>query len=638
MPYYDLRFAVCSSTENIISALHLKSGVQRGSDFRCLNCSNPVHFVNAQKRCAHFRHRCGESCVQNYNDLIQTQFECDSHLKNKSEGRVFHSAWQNLFLSPFVEKIVRVRDRVRIADVLVPLDKTDGQDNRPDWMKNDAKHLVLEIQHSPLPKDIAIGRHCHYHSNGSQLAWIIDLTHIDHVLEHTIHLHDELIRFIFTGSQHGALVNILQAYEDDSIPDQPCIFLDRGDENLYHIHRIPHLNTKYTSVKPIPKRQFLSDIERHCTRGCLADNHTDIVIRDEKRLTYFNHYASSIRQLSSERDAHLLNGLSLLMENTPLYEMHWFAEAMSEILSSIPHMRNRFPSLDVIGLVRLFVEHLLPASSPARIPFINNFQLWAQKTHHRLQLIVPHHDVREFRDNSTVLDGDANKYVSTIFRLMCKTFGGEGVFEQQSQDIENLTVLECNVMRRFPWIAEKVLGGSSGLSASNFHRLHIPHSTGVDLSCETVRNAKNELARLQREKIQKEIETLSRIRELERKKAEEEEERHINDRKKRENERIERLKKQEERQKEIDEAYDKTIEEARKTYNANLQKMYDDRKAKEEKKKEKAKLQYERIRAMRECQQPLLTRAERENAVHAVQKEKAAPAPAPAAIIAGDHY
>ena len=502
-------------------------------------------FVSGDVRIPHFRHGKGQSCLRDPNILNDVQDECSIRNQNACavEEHTMHSKWQHLFHPEYREKIVRHNGRFCIADVFIPLasrpffgqetlliHQTESNDRQhtqeqhnirvPDWIPPNTQELVVEIQHSPLSIDQIVRRCRHYGLRAfCHIIWIVDVSHIEHVLEHTLHLFIETHRYVFRGKQHSALVNLLQAYFDGSISEKPCIFLDRGreDENIYFLRDMPpRLNESFITTEPVSKDIFLSTIENLCRRtegqpGCLAENHssrgtmppsvTDIKQEKEaamyRNCLYENDYRSTLlsvapvlRGVSSETVGNegdilcdrivALDRFFLMIEKSTVYEMTKFVGAINASLQALPFVSiNLDHKTDKALLPFLYslLIHIIPegVSIEFKRQILSHFRKWVQKLystnrghasslHPEAELLFTVNAGDGVNKNSQYVElvdqylSLPEKALNVLFALMTKTFHqNRRACVGESHIIKGITVFDQFVIRRHLWMADKIL-------------------------------------------------------------------------------------------------------------------------------------------------------------------------------------
>ena len=93
----------------LIEACDLDKGYARSNDYRCIECQEPLIFVNSSTRAvAHFRHQVESSCIMEDRSQCQT-------IEGERLSK-FHRTWQNIFPTEYLEVPVIKDNKKNIFD------------------------------------------------------------------------------------------------------------------------------------------------------------------------------------------------------------------------------------------------------------------------------------------------------------------------------------------------------------------------------------------------------------------------------------------------------------------------------------------------------------------------------------------
>lgn len=346
------RYAIDVKTRNHIFIDTLASGVARSKCFECPCCSKTLFYV-AHKKTPHFKHRPHESCIRDKNEIKRIHKECEDIIKNQSSS--FHKKWQDTFPKECQEVRISENNNMHIADIHIESKNKAinivGDSNETNIFENKT-HLVIEIQHSSLSELQALKRESFYNTKDRGIIWIVDISHIQHMIFDIKTLNSKFTKISFPENHPDALQNLIFNYTQTHVKYRPNILLDNGSEHLYFISAFPKFNETYYNTIPLSKINFLSQISRYCQISNNAIEQLIIPKSDEKIEKYENNYFEAISCLPPILQ-NTVNDFCVLLESVPFpifftfhkelekYEREFFDSSIKMIASWLGIISNR---------------------------------------------------------------------------------------------------------------------------------------------------------------------------------------------------------------------------------------------------------------------------------------------------------
>lgn len=251
-----MKYAVLNDRE--ISASDLSVGMYRSNDYNCLFCSSEVYYVKGSEQAsAHFRHKSGESCIND--NSLKRVLEEEAILRIENKKSKFHQWWQSRFPKESTEVRMTNEGKVHIADIFLKFDNPIclSSDDNHEVFKEPLSNLIIEIQHSNIPlRDVECRNR--FYTKSNPLLWIFDISGIDHKIESFITLTQNKTKILFPDRQHSGLLNAIQCCKRYAYKNDIRIVLDNG-VSLFKIVLV-YLDIDFMLVEPISKRKFLNEL------------------------------------------------------------------------------------------------------------------------------------------------------------------------------------------------------------------------------------------------------------------------------------------------------------------------------------------------------------------------------------------
>lgn len=340
------RYAIDSNTRKYVRSDVLASGVARSIEFECPCCSKSLGFV-AHKLTPHFRHKAGESCIIDKNNIEKIHRECENIIKNQMSN--FHKNWQSIFPQENQEIRITRRGITHISDIMIEtsteeqsINFVDDSDNY--LLKVGTGKLFIEIQHSPLSKDQVEKRETFYRRNKIEnennsrmktfhdLLWIIDISETEFMQSNIETLDMKYTKFAFPTKHSIALANLFEYYSTRNTYSRPNVLLDTGLTDLYFLEDFPRLNTEFVMTNCLSKKEFFTQLKKYVS---LHSDKLNLVsknsVEGQSAYIYSNNYCfaiNNIRSLSYDRRL-IINDLCNLLEIIPLPMLRTFHSKLS---------------------------------------------------------------------------------------------------------------------------------------------------------------------------------------------------------------------------------------------------------------------------------------------------------------------
>lgn len=247
-----MQYALLESGREV-NALDISNGTLRSNNYNCICCGNVVTYVAGSYRSKpHFRHKHEESCIDylNYSSITQ---DANDRIENRKSK--FHQDWQSFFSQDVTEVKIKENNKLHIADICLqnssPYHIVD--DKGANIFSKNFNNLVIEVQHSHISLSDAKQREQFYCTDNRILVWIVNISHIKHIVEQYITVTQDKIRILFPEKQHSGLSNIIKGSKN------AIILLDNGSGTLFKITNAC-LDSGFTEMLPVSKNSFLKQL------------------------------------------------------------------------------------------------------------------------------------------------------------------------------------------------------------------------------------------------------------------------------------------------------------------------------------------------------------------------------------------